>query len=83
MTAPKMMLASACAACDTSAAASLISNSPRSEPPEIDSSTPCAPSMDASSNGLDTAISAATTARSSPLARPMPISAEPAFASPT
>ena len=45
MAAPKMMLASACAACDTSAAASLISNRPRSEPPAIESSTPWAPSM--------------------------------------
>ena len=45
----------------------------------MDSKTPCAPSMDASSSGLDTAISAATTARSSPFARPMPIRAEPAL----
>ena len=79
MTAPKMMLASACAACDTSAAASLISNRPRSEPPAIESSTPCAPSIEASSSGLETAISAAATARSSPRAEPMPISAEPAL----
>ena len=69
MTAPKMMFASACAAWDTRAAASLISNRPRSEPPAMDSSTPCAPSMDASSSGLETAISAAATARSSPRAR--------------
>ena len=79
MTAPKMMFASACADCETSAAASLISNRPRSEPPAIESSTPWAPSMEASSSGLETAISAAATARSSPRAEPMPMSAEPAF----
>ena len=78
--APKMMLASGWAACDTSAAASLISNRPRSDPPAIDSSTPWAPSIEASSSGLDTAISAAATERSSPRAEPMPISAEPALA---
>ncbi|MBD2900526.1 hypothetical protein amrb99_95310 [Actinomadura sp. RB99] len=78
MTAPKMMLASGAAAFETSCAASLISNRPRSEPPEMDSSTPCAPSMLASSSGLEIAISAAATLRSSPRAEPMPISAEPA-----
>ena len=51
MTAPKMMLASGCAASWTSRAASLISNRPRSEPPWIESSTPWAPSMLASSSG--------------------------------
>ena len=59
MTAPKMMLASGCAASAPAAAASLISKRPRSEPPEIESSTPRAPSMEASSSGLETAISAA------------------------
>ena len=44
----------------------------------MDSSTPWAPSMDASSNGLEMAISAASTARLSPRAEPMPISADPA-----
>ena len=44
----------------------------------MDSSTPRAPSMDASSSGEEIAISAAATARSSPRAEPMPISAEPA-----
>ena len=80
MVAPKMMLASGCTASATSAAASLISNRPRSEPPAIESSTPWAPSMQASSSGLETAISAAATERSSPRAEPMPISAEPALA---
>ena len=41
-------------------------------------STPWAPSIDASSSGLEIAISAATTARSSPRAEPMPMSADPA-----
>src|ERR1700733_7084576 len=43
MTVPKMMLASWWAASCTSDAASLISNNPRSLPPAIDISTPCAP----------------------------------------
>ena len=79
MVAPKMMLASACTASDTIAAASLISNRPRSEPPAIESSTPWAPSIDSSSSGLETASSAASTARFSPRAEPMPIRAEPAL----
>ena len=78
MTAPKMMLASTAAELATSCAASLISNSPRSEPPWMDSRTPCAPSMDASRSGEEIAISAAATARSSPREEPMPISADPA-----
>ena len=77
MTAPKMMFASGCAASVTSCAASLISNRPRSEPPAIDSSTPRAPSMLCSSSGLEIAASAASTARLSPRALPMPISALP------
>ncbi len=78
MTAPKMMFASGWAASLTSWAASLISNRPRSEPPEMESRTPRAPSMDASSSGEEIAITAAALARSSPRAEPMPISAEPA-----
>ncbi|CAM5450823.1 hypothetical protein SALBM217S_02641 [Streptomyces griseoloalbus] len=78
MTAPKMMFASGWAASLTSWAASLISNRPRSQPPEMESSTPRAPSMDASRSGEEIAISAAATARSSPRAEPMPMSAEPA-----
>ena len=78
ITVPKMMLASGCAASCTSEAASLISNSPRSLPPAIDISTPCAPSIDASSSGELIAISAALSARPSPRAEPMPISAVPA-----
>ena len=79
MVAPKMMFASGWTASDTIAAASLISNRPRSDPPAIESSTPWAPSIDSSSSGLETAISAAATARFSPRAEPMPISAEPAL----
>src|SRR3954447_2454136 len=78
MTAPKMMLASGCAASVTSCAASLISNRPRSEPPAMDSSTPRAPSMLCSSSGLEMAASAASTARLSPRALPIPIRALPA-----
>ncbi|OLL71220.1 hypothetical protein Ae168Ps1_5723 [Pseudonocardia sp. Ae168_Ps1] len=78
ITVPKMMFASGCAASWTSDAASWISNSPRSEPPAIESSTPCAPSIDASSSGELMAFSAACTARPSPREDPMPISAEPA-----
>ena len=44
----------------------------------MESSTPWAPSMLASSSGLEIASSAAWTARSSPRAEPMPMSAEPA-----
>src|SRR6185437_16191479 len=72
MTAPKMMFASTAAELETSWAASLISNRPRSEPPWMDSRTPCAPSMLASSSGLEMAISAAATARSSPREEPVP-----------
>ena len=78
MTVPKMMFASSCAASCTSEAASLISNRPRSLPPAMDSSTPCAPSIDASSSGELIALPAACTARPSPRAEPMPISAVPA-----
>src|SRR5690606_1584619 len=78
MTVPKMMLASGCAASCTRRAASLISKMPRFEPPWIERSTPCAPSIDASSSGLATASSAALMARSAPLLAPMPMSAEPA-----
>src|ERR1700741_246387 len=78
MTVPKMMLASGCAASWTSDADSLISNSPRSEPPAMASSTPCAPSIEASSSGELIAFCAACTALPSPRAEPMPISALPA-----
>ena len=78
MIAPKMMLASGWAASATIDADSLISKMPRSEPPEMDSSTPCAPSIEASSSGEAIASSAAATARLSPRALPMPISADPA-----
>src|SRR6202021_98833 len=73
-----MVLGAGAGGFDTNWAASLISNRPRSEPPWMDSSTPCAPSMLASSSGLEIAISAAATDRSSPRAEPMPMSAEPA-----
>ncbi len=79
MTVPKMMFASSCAASSMRLAAADTSNRPRSDPPAIDSSTPCAPSMLASSSGELIAISAAARARSSPRAEPMPMSADPAL----
>ena len=72
------MFASGLTASCTSLAASSISWSPRSDAPCTSSKTPCAPSMLASRSGLETASSAARTARSSPLAVPIPIRAEPA-----
>src|SRR2546423_1554763 len=78
ITVPKMMLASGCADSCTRDAASLISNSPRSEPPAMDGRTPCAPSIDASRNGELMPFSAACTDLPSPRAEPMPISALPA-----
>ena len=47
-------------------------------PPVMLSRMPIAPSTDCSSSGLDTAFLAASAARFSPEASPMPISAEPA-----
>ena len=78
MTAPKMMFASGCTASCTRRAASLISKMPRFEPPWIESSTPWAPSIEASSSGLATASSAALIARSAPRDEPMPMRADPA-----
>ncbi len=78
MTVPKMMFASGCAASCTRRAASCTSKRPRSLPPWIESSTPWAPSIDASRSGEEIASSAACTARSSPRAEPMPMSADPA-----
>ena len=52
----------------------------RSEPPVIFTKTPCAPAIDAlSRSGLEIACCAANTARSSPLAVPVPITASPIF----
>ena len=59
MTAPKMMLASGWATPWMTSAASLTSNRPRSLPPEMLSRMPRAPSMDASSSGLEMAARAA------------------------
>ncbi len=78
MTAPKMMLQSASAALLMISAASLISKSPRSLPPVMLSRMPRAPSTLASRSGELTAARAASTARFSPPATPMPMSAEPA-----
>ncbi|CAB4632247.1 unannotated protein [freshwater metagenome] len=62
----------------TISAASDISNNPKSDPPAIESNTPCAPSIEASRSGLEIANSAALIDRASPLADPIPINAEPA-----
>ena len=62
------MLASGWADFATSSAASDISKSPKSDPPAIESNAPCAPSIDASSNGLEIANSAARIDLASPLA---------------
>ena len=66
MTAPKMMFASGWATPWMTSAASLTSNNPRSEPPEMFSKIPRAPSMDASSSGELIAARAAASARPSP-----------------
>ncbi len=47
-----MIFASGCADFATNSAASDISNNPRSDPPAIESNTPCAPSIEASRSGL-------------------------------
>ena len=78
MTAPKMMLASGWAAWPMISAASLTSNRPRSDGPDTFRRMPRAPSMLASSNGLEIAARAAVTDRPSPDEYPMPMSAEPA-----
>ena len=66
MTVPKMMLASGWATLWMTSAASLTSNSPRSEPPAMVSRMPRAPSMEASSSGEEMAERAALSARPSP-----------------
>ena len=78
ITAPKMMFAFGSAAFWTISAASLTSNRPRSWPPVMLSRIPVAPSTDSSSSGEEIAALAASAARLSPPAVPMPISAEPA-----
>ena len=67
MTAPKMMLASGWATPWMISAASLTSKRPRALPPEMLRRMPRAPSIDASSSGLEIAARAAATARPSPL----------------
>src|SRR5919202_5280521 len=73
------MLASGSTAAWIVSAASVTSASVRSGPPETFSSTPCAPSIETSSSGLEIAARAALTARLSPRASPTAISAVPAF----
>ena len=78
ITAPKITFAFWSAAPVTTSAASLTSNRPISEPPVMLSRIPVAPSIDDSSSGEETALRAASAARFSPEAVPIPISAEPA-----
>ena len=78
MTAPKMTFAFWSAAPVTTSAASFTSNRPISAPPVMLRRMPVAPSIDASSSGDETAVRAASAARFSPVAMPMPIRAEPA-----
>ncbi len=78
-TAPKMMLQSASAALEMISAASLTSNRPRSLPPVMFSRMPIAPSTLASSSGELMAALAASTARFSPPATPMPMRARAGF----
>ena len=66
MTVPKMMLASGWATPWMTSAASFTSNRPRSLPPAMDSRIPRAPSIDASSSGLEMAARAALSDRPSP-----------------
>ena len=80
MTAPKMMFASFPASSKMMDVASSTSINVRSGPPVMFTNTPCAPEMEAlSSNGLEMACWDAKTARSSPLAVPVPITASPMF----
>ncbi len=78
MTAPKMTFAFWSAALVTTSAASFTSKRPISGPPVMLSRIPVAPSIEVSSSGEETAARAASAARFSPEAVPMPISAEPA-----
>src|SRR5215208_2963939 len=77
ITAPKIRFASWCAALWTISAASVTSKSPRSGPPVIFSMIPVAPSMLASSSGLEIAVFAAAVPLVSLLDSPMPMRAEP------
>ncbi len=78
MTAPKMTFAFESAAFVTICAASSTSASPRSGPPVMFRRMPVAPSSVVSRSGDETAARAASTARLSPRAEPIPMSAEPA-----
>ena len=75
---PKMMFASGSAAARISSAASVTSNRLRFDEPVMLKRMPWAPWMLTSSSGLAIAWRAASTARFSPVARPMPMSADPA-----
>src|SRR6266702_7803509 len=78
-TTPKMMLAFGSAADRTSSAAFWTSCRVMSLPAVMLKRMPLAPSIDVSSNGLETACLAASSARESPAPCPMPMSASPAL----
>ena len=78
ITLPKMILASSCAASWMSEQAWLTSTSVMFPPPVMLIRIPVAPSIcTSSSSGLSIAILAAISARSGPVALPVPISATP------
>ena len=79
LVAPKITLALGSIDSVIISAASLISIIARSEDPLMLNKTPVAPSIDSSNKGLLTAWRAASTARFSPVALPIPISAGPVF----
>ncbi len=79
ITAPKIILASSSAAEVITLAASLTSLILKSIPPVIVKTIPRAPSIDMSNKLELIAARAASTARFSPLAWPIPIKAEPAL----
>ena len=72
-----MIFASGSAASEIISAASLISNKLKLALPEMLSKMPLAPSIEVSNNGLLIAILAASAARFSPVAIPIPIKASP------
>src|SRR6266568_4430862 len=78
-TTPKMMLAPGSAAARTISAALWTSCRVMSLPAVMLKRMPLAPSIDVSSNGLETACLAASSARESPAPWPIPIRASPAF----
>ena len=78
-TVPKMILAFGSTDSVITLAASWISNMVKSSPPAMEKSTPLAPLILISRSGEEMAARAASSARFSPEAAPMPMSAAPEF----